>query len=437
MKRMKYVDSSGNEINQALENRRPLLNFFFVFGTIIPIIIFGIIIFKIFQNKKCIDIYDQIKKSSLSYISDQGIEPEVEGEDVLISIGDLYQGQYLKSSNTNNILCSGTVKVTKYKSEYVYTIDTKNCGSCSVNKKYSSWSNEINNYPKNKAIVDVIPYYNYYDRDISTTKWSDYYDLEELSEKKSEYGINLPIDLESLPEIPKEANIINIEEDTTYYYRYSNKSWQWYDIVGNYSDFSSEKPNGFEKKDENVMIYTNWSEYSLNYPEEKSYREISKTTGYKFYYINKSNKKIYFNNGKYTPVEDVNTDKYNEREEENITLYRYRDKKWRWYNGQRRNYSGFHSTAPSYRPYKDVETEILNNPSNWSIDRKESTEYLVEESKQVKRFRIEYETLSLLVLNKALNKKDFENKENTTIQEFFDREDKKLEVTYKFKYRKS
>ena len=39
MKRQTYVDEEGNPINQSLENKKPLLRFFFVFGTILPIII--------------------------------------------------------------------------------------------------------------------------------------------------------------------------------------------------------------------------------------------------------------------------------------------------------------------------------------------------------------------------------------------------------------
>ena len=53
------------------------------------------------------------------------------------------------------------------------------------------------------------------------------------------------------------------------------------------------------------------------------------------------------------------------------------------------------------------------------------------------RFRKQYEILSLLVLKNPLEKEKFEEKENTSILEFSSREDKKLDVTYKFRYKKS
>ena len=71
-----------------------------------------------------------------------------------------------------------------------------------------------------------------------------------------------------------DASIINIESDSTYYYRYRDRTWKWYDIEGDYSEFSSEQPAGYANKDENSSRYTEWTEYSLNYPAEKDYRTI-------------------------------------------------------------------------------------------------------------------------------------------------------------------
>ena len=53
------------------------------------------------------------------------------------------------------------------------------------------------------------------------------------------------------------------------------------------------------------------------------------------------------------------------------------------------------------------------------------------------RFRIEYEILSLKVLDTPLNHSDFEEKVKMSVPEFATNENYKLEVTYKFKYRKS
>ena len=352
----------------------------------------------------------------------------------------MYDDGYLSSTRTNNSLCSGSVKITKYKEDYVYTIDVRNCGKCSVNLKYGSWSAEQTSYPKGKAIVDVVPYYNYYERQVSTTKWSDYFDDEELQDEISEYGIKLPMDLEKLPKIPEDANTVNIESESIYYYRYRDRSWKWYDIEGDYSGFSSEQPAGFANKDEGSSIYTEWSEYSLDYPAEKDYRTIQQTTGYKYYYLNDAGKKIYYNSGKYSAKEDVNTEKYNKRDEETATLYRYRDKQWRWYNGTKRRYSSYSSDAPRNRPYKDRETETLGNPTSWSAESKVDTsnqEYRLEERKIMTRFRVQYETVSLKVLSKPLTRNEFEEKVKMSIPEFASNENYKLEVTYKFKYRKS
>ena len=53
------------------------------------------------------------------------------------------------------------------------------------------------------------------------------------------------------------------------------------------------------------------------------------------------------------------------------------------------------------------------------------------------RFRIEYDILSLKVLNKPLNRSAFEKKIKSSILEFASNPNYELEVTYKFKYRKS
>ena len=441
MKRMTYVDPEGNTTNVGLERKKPLLRFLLVLNILIPTIILGFLTYTVIINKKCINVYDAIKKASLSYLKSSGETPAIEGESTVVNVEDLYSEQFLDSNATYNTLCTGTVKVTKHKKEYIYTLEVNNCNKCSVDKKYSSWSSLQTAYPKSKAIIDVVPYYNYYDREYNTTKWSDYYDDDQLSDEVSKYGIRLPLDTSKLPEIPKEGIETNIEADSAYYYRYRDRSWKWYDLEGDYSGFSSERPDGFANKDEKSERVTDWSEYSLNYPQEKSeYREISKTTGYRFYYENKKGKKIYYNSGKYAAREEVNTDKYNKYDNETVELYRFRDKQWRWYNGQKRRYSGYMSKPNDYTPYKDKETEILGNPTNWSKEQSTddtNQEYRIEERKFMTKFRKQYEILSLLRLKEPLEKEEFEEKIRSNILEFSSRDDKKLDVTYKYKYRKS
>ena len=440
MKRQTYVDDEGNTINRSLENKRPLLNFFFFFGTILPIIIIIFIILAAMKNNDCLKIYNELKQASLNYAKDEGTVPNLEGENVTIKLNNLYDDGYINKAKTDNSQCTGSIKITRYKDDYVYTIDARNCGECSVNLKYGGWTKEQSAYPSGKAIVDVTPYYNYYERQVNTTKWSEYFDDDELQDEISEYGIKLPMDMEDIPAVPTDANIINIESDNTYYYRYRDRTWKWYDIVGYYSKFSSEQPADFANKDEESSRYTEWSEYSLNYPIEKDYRTISQTTGYKFYYVNDKGKKIYYNNGKYSAREDVNTDKYNRTEEDTATLYRYRDEQWRWYNGQKRNYSNLRTTAPRNQPYKDRETETLGSPTSWSPESQVNAtnqEYRIEERKIMTRFRTKYEMISLKVLKKPLTRDEFEKKVRMSIPEFASNANYKLEVTYKFKYRKS
>ena len=438
MRRMTYVDRNGNQVNVELERKKPLLRFLLVIGNVVPIIIIALLISTIIQNKKCINIYDTINKASKNYLEDQGELPSVEGENAIVNVGDLYSEEYIKSSNTDDTLCSGTVKVTKYKNEYIYTLDVKNCNKCSVNKRYKGWSSILNIYPRDKMIVDVIPFYNYYEREVNATKWSKYYENSELEDEVSEYGNNLPIDTSELPEIPKEGKTVNIESDSIYYYRYRDRSWKWYNMEGNYSEFSSERPDGFVNKDEKSERQTEWSEYSLNYPEKKDYRQIDQTTGYKFYYVNKEGKKVYYNSQKYTAQSEVDTQKYTQRDQETATLYRYKDRQWRWYNGQKRKYSNYSSKQPKDYPFKDTETEMLGSPSSWSEEQKsdsETLEYRIEERKLMTRFRTRYEILSSLVLKTPLEKDDFEKKVGMSLLEFTSREDAKLETSYKFKYR--
>lgn len=441
MKRMTYVDKDGNQVNVGLERKKPLLKFLFFFGNILPLILIVVIAYKVIQNKICINIYDSIKKSTITYLKDQGETPEIEGESTTVNIGDLYSEQYLKSTNTNDTLCSGTVKVTKYKEDYIYTLDINKCNQCSVNTKYGKWSEEINYFPSNKAIVDVIPYYNYFDRQINTTEWSKYYDDSEIEDEVSkDYGINLPIDMSKMPEVPKGGEIYSIENDTTYFYRYRDRSWKWYDIEGNYSDFSSERPDGFANKDENSEIITDWSEYSLDYPKEKPYRTIQSATGYKYYYLNKDGKKVYYNNEKYTVTEEVDTQKYNNHDPESAKMYKYQDKKWRWYNGQKRKYSYYSSKPLSEYVFKDSDTEQIGRPSQWKeepITDENTLQYRVEEKKIMTRYRIKYEMLSSLMLKEPLKRKEFEQKVRTNILDFNTREDKKIDVTYKFKFKTS
>ncbi|MEI3507733.1 MAG: hypothetical protein V8R01_01130 [Bacilli bacterium] len=441
MKRASYVDNQGNPIDHNFESKKAILNIFFIIGTILPLVLIGFIIYTAVQNSNCNKVYEEVKTATLEYLKDKDKVPTVEGEDVTISIDKLYSGKYLSDLRTNNMICSGSVKTTKYKNEYIYTLNLTNCNVCTTDSRYGKWSGELTYYPNNKPIVDVIPYYNYYERQIVLTDWSKYYDKEELSKEKSKYGVKLPADENDagMPIVPEEGNIVEAQKDEVYYYRYKDKRWKWYDIVGNYSAFSSEQPAGFANKDEDTARYTEWSDYSLTYPEEKPYREIKKTTGYQYYY-EKDGKKIYANNQNYTAPDDVDETKYNMREPKSADMYQYHDKEWRWYNGAKRRYSSYSSFQPStIYGYRDDELMSESEYSSWDPESSltpSNSSYRTEEKKTMTRFRYVYEILSAKVLDSPVTKDKFVSEIGMTVPEFSTLEEYKMEVTYKFKYRK-
>lgn len=440
MKRASYVDKFGNAIDQTFESKKTFLRLFFVIGTIVPLVIIGFIIYTMVENSKCLKIYDSIKSATLEYMKDNDKMPEYAGDSVTVNVDKLYSGKYLSSANTDNIVCSGKVKATKYKNDIVYTLDINNCNSCSTNKRYGAWSGEVSYFPSDKTIVDVIPYYNYYEREVLTTDWSRKYETEEISDKKSKYGVKMPLeeDDSGLPKIPTEGEIVEVQTFETPMYRYKDKQWMWYDIVGNYSDFSSEQPSGFANKDEHTRISTDWSEYSLDYPGDKDYRQIRQVTGYKYYY-EKDGKKVYANNGKYTAPDDVDETKYDKRDSDTSTLYTYSDSMWRWYNGQQRRYSSYSSTQPHGYAYRDDDTMTETSYTGWnekSSVNAANSGYRTEDTKVLTQYRYVYEILSLPVLNKPVTRDKFIELVDMEPAEFASLEEYKLDVTYKFKYRK-
>lgn len=437
MKRKGYVDSLGNPINHNFESKKPILYVCFLIGTIFPLVLIGFIIYTVIQNSGCDKVYDEVKLATLNYLKEEEKLPSIEGESVIVSVGKLYNEKYLSSFKTKNMTCSGNVKTTKYKNDYVYTLSLTNCNTCTTNSA-GDWSGEISYYPTNKSIVDVVPYYNYYERQVVSTDWTRYFEQEQLSDKKSKYGVNLPLDENELPEVPEEGNIVEIQKEEVYHYRYKDKEWKWYDITGNYSAFSSEQPEGFSNKDESTKIYTNWSEYSLNYPEEKSYREITQTVGYQFYY-EKDGKKIYANNKNYVAVDDVDQTKYDRRENSSVKMYHYRDAKWRWYNGQKRRYSSYSSIKPSGYNYRDDDTLYETSYSSWDDKSRVTSSnaaYRVEEKKVMTKFRCVYEILSNPIFEKPVTKSVFVESVGMSVPEFAALDNYKIEVSYKFKYLK-
>lgn len=438
MRRNEYVDEQGNPIDYSFTSKKPILNLFFIIGTILPLILVGFIIYTVVNNNYCQEIYGNIETASYNYLKEEKKLPEYSGDHVYVKLDDLYEHSYLTPGKTANTRATGRVKVTKVEDDYIYTLDIGNCDKCSVSKRYKNWGSETSSYDSSKTIVDVVPYYNIYDREVNTTKWSDYYDQEEIKKKVSKYGVRLPKDQSHLPEVPDGTNIVEVQKEDKTYYRHSDKSWKWYDIVGDYSGFYSEQPSGYSNKDEYTKKDTEYTEWSLNYPEEHDYRTIRSATGYKFYYIDENDQKVYANNGKYTVEEDVDLDIYTETDEETTTMYSYSDKVWRWYNGDRRRYSGYRNSQPEDYPYRDDELFQLGSYSSWKEESSltpENESYRVEETKIMSRYRYVYETLSLPLYDEALTKAEFEEKVGRSLEDIRQDENYKVEVTYKYKYR--
>ncbi len=438
MRRNEYVDEQGNPIDYSFTSKKPILNLFFIIGTILPLVLVGFIIYTVVNNNYCHEIYGNIETATYNYLNEEKKLPEYSGDHIYVKLDDLYEHSYLTPGKTANTRATGRVKVTKVEDDYIYTLDVNNCDKCSVSKRYQNWSGETSSYDSSKTIVDVVPYYNLYDREVNTTEWSDYYDQENIKKKTSKYGVRMPKDQSQLPNVPEGTNIVEVQKEDKTFYRYSDKSWKWYDIVSNYSDFYSEQPSGYQHKDANTEKNTEYTEWSLNYPEEHDYRTIRRTTGYKYYYVDDNGQKVYTNNGKYTVEGEVDLDVYTERDEEGATMYSYSDKVWRWYNGTRRNYSGYMHEQPSGRPYRDDGLYILGNYSSWDEDSlltHENESYRVEETKIMSRYRYVYETLSLPLYEEALTKAEFEEATGRSLEDIRQDENYKVEVTYKFKYR--
>ncbi len=446
MKKKGYVDEQGNIIDPTFESKKIILKIFFVINIIIPIILLGIIVYKVVVNYNCNKLYTTVKTSVNNYLKDTKTLPEIGGETIEVNLNKLYKKNYISLLKTKNQKITGKVKVTKYKTDkidkYVYTLDLHNCKSCSTSK-FKHWSSERSTYP-HRTVVDVIPYYNYYEREINTTKWSKYYDPDDISrEASAKYGVKMPKELDDMPEVPAgeddQVNIVGVVTQSKVVYSYRDKKWKWYNIEGDYSEYSSEAPAGYSNRDDSSVIQTDWSDYSQNYPVEESYREIKSTTGYKFYYINDDGEKIYAKNGEYVSKEDIDTEKYDKKDSSNVTLYKYRDKMWRWYNGTKRKYSNYYSTAPKGYSFKEERTVTVSAYSSYkesSSITSENQSYREEVKKTQTRYAYQYEYLSNLVLDKYLTKDEFIDAIGMSVPEFSSLDEYKVDIKYKFKYKK-
>lgn len=398
----------------------------------------GFIIFHVSRSKTCDDIEKLIIDRAHFYAEHHDILPTIEGESITLSIDEIFENETLRPT-LDVYNCSGTIKITKYKEEYINTYDVTNCSYCTTETRYKKWSKEIEKQPSVKRnLVDVIPYYNYYDVSFYHSAWSAWIPEEEIGETDKTYQVALPLKPSVLPKISEEAKIIEYEKEDATWYSYRDKQWRYYkDNGGTYSALSSEQPSGFEKKDTSTLMKTEWTDWSLDYPEKKSYRDISSTTGYRWYYLD-GDKKVYWNNGAFYPKQP--DELYVKRDKERVQMYRYQDKMWRWYNGKKRTYSGFTSTRNSSTyPLRDQDVVQYTNWSKYSAEKKidsSNSWYREERTKTYSRYRISYSMKSFLKLDNYVDKNEIERILQGTVPELVNRTDLEIDIQYKFKYRK-
>ncbi len=411
----------------------------------IIILIFLIIIITISSinknkhNKTCNNIESNILKATDNYIlNNQASLPTIGGKYIIVSLDDLINGNYLEKMTVKEKVCTGTVKITKVNDEYIKTLNLSNCSYCDTDKRYNEYSKEVTKKPTTKnTIIEPVAYYNYQISPSYNTSWTNWFESSEISKEKSQYNVYPPLDESKLPKLTEDAIIVSMEQQNKTFYSYRDKSYKFYHVKNNnYSGFYSEKPKGYKYKDENTKIQTEFSKWSINYPDVYDYRVIHTGTAYQWYYEEKG-KKIYWNNGEYSVNQP--DEKYSRRSSNTITMYRYYDYKWRFYNGSPRQYSGFRTTSDSYYRYKDKQIYNYSNWSYWmenSQITKENKSYREQRTDKHSRYRIKYRLNTFMQLPNNLTETEFETKVGKSVEEIYNTKDNYLDINYKYRYRK-
>lgn len=400
-----------------------------VIGAIILIGISIIIGLNIYKNSTCSSIESDVLKYAFDYANGNNLLTLNEGDSISVDLEDVYNAGYptLKNGST----CTGNVKFTLADGRIIKTFDIS-CGYCSTNKRYSSKWKESSSYV-NSNLIDVDVKYNYYNAETFYTKWTRWYPSSDIDTLvNTQYGIRLPLNEKNLPVVPSTAEVLKYDVEYSTYYSYRDKTWKWYQNVNN--DYSSEwystKPSNYEKKDESTMKYTDWSDWSLNYPEEKDYREIKSGTGYRWFYLDDDNIKHYWNGGAYYPSKP--SDDYPSYDDSAV-MYQYRDKTWRWYNGESRRYCSDYSTlTPRGCTYKDNLMTSYSKWSNWSTDVPSNQSYRSIDTDIYYRYRAFYRDVNFLVLEDYVSKDEFEELIGESLDNF--RSDSTKKISYKYTY---
>lgn len=419
----------GNRYDGKTEYSEKRNYFLIILGSLILIsVVLFLIIQGIIKSKNCKEATQSILDIAEKYVRENELFPTIEGESITVDLSSLEE-----QVNVGKNSCQGTVKYTKYKDEYITTYNLINCGYCSTK---SHWKKETDKYLPKKQNIDVVPYYNYYETTEYNSNWSEWIPFEDISSIDTN-GIKLPINQKQLPSIPEEGNVIEIEKEDQSFYSYRDIKWKWYrNPNDNYSPLSSEQPPGFENKDTITETWTDYTEWSLDYPEEKSYRSIQVKTGYRWYYLDENNEKVYWNSGVYTP--DQPSRDYNEKEKDTVKMYRYRDKMWKWYNGQKRGYCSYSAEMPRGCNYKDADLTEYSSWSRWDETSQvtdSNAHYREERTNLHSRYRIKYNMITFLKLDEYVSRDDFEALLERTIPEMSEDPSIIIDIKYKFRYK--
>lgn len=433
----KYVNEDGTPYVKPQIDKKKYMKI----GAVLLIILFVVLVFwnlisKATKNGACNKMEDKLLEAGYQYASAKKILPKIEGEAVTISSKKLLDGKYITEEDLTYKETQGTatITITKYKDEYIKSVEVENCGYCS--ERYKGWGKETTTYNPKKRAVKVKAMYNYYDKETYYTQYTEYLESSMVSKKKSKYGTYLPKDEDYLPEVPSPGIIVSIEQEQKPYYEYRDKMWRYYANQCNYSAYSAEKPAGYAEKDTNTYKESEWSKWSINYPDEKEYRVIDQTSGYRWYYKD-GRKKVYYNSGEYLPEQP--NKKYPLRDSKEVSMYRYRDELYRWKNGCDRDYTSLTSETYEGYPYRDEETLEYTSWSYWEPESyvDSSNSYYREQRVDMhSRYRIKYDIYSLIKLDQAVTKEAFEKQLGRPLEEIVKDPKIALEVTYTFQYKK-
>lgn len=416
----------GKEVSKNKDFFKKIL--IIIIPIILTILLIHLVITSI-RNSNCTDVRKKIGDNVDAYLMTTNGYPTINGDYVTVDLVNVDKVKFKEE------ICEGKVKVTKVNDEYIKTFYLENCNYC----KTGEFGKERDKYNSKVSNVEVMVYFNYYTVSNNNSRWSDYIEYEEISkEVDEEYGIMLPLDEKDLPNISDEAIITGILKEDKVFYRYRTKTWLWYKVNNNnYSDFSSEQPSGYANKDKRTETRTEYTDWSIDYPEEKEYRSIFNKTGYRWYKKDEDGNVVYWNNGNFYPEEPE--EGYKKENDSKITMYRYFDKMWRWYNGEARGYSSnLSSKAPTKQYlYKDEQTVSYSDWSKYytySTITSENSSYREEATNLHSRYLIKYKIRSKAVLDKHLEREEFEQYLGRSLEEMTNDETIDLDIVFKYRY---